>query len=882
MDIPPLPLISRLTAALSDRYRIERELGAGGMATVYLAHDLKHHRQVAIKVLKPELAAVVGADRFLAEIRTTANLQHPNILPLFDSGEADSFLFYVMPYVEGESLRERLDRERQLPVEEAVRIATEVGEALDYAHRQGIIHRDIKPANILLREGRPLIADFGIALAVTAAGAGRLTETGLSLGTPYYMSPEQATADRDPGPQSDVYSLGCVLYEMLAGEPPFTGSSAQAVLGKIITGDPLPPSSHRATVPAHVDWVVLKSIAKLPADRFPSTGRMTQALSDPTVAAAARGGGPEGAGHGRGPGRIERLVWIGAVAVAVVGGALWSGRRGAEDAEPAIVRMSIQLPDSIPMAFIGAATLGNGRRAFAVSEDGATLVYVGLRDGVARLYVRAMNAFEIEELPGTEDAYGPFFSPNGRWVGFFVGNQLKKVRIDGGEPIVVAEATNSVGADWSEDGRIVFSDDEGGGLRVVSDQGGRVQDLGSAYPDSTDFGWPQWLPGANRIIAGGVLLDLAEGVATSIVGDDRHLAYLPAGYMVDMTGATLSVSRFDGNQGRATSPRVPVLSGIRGEIYGQGQWDVTPGGTLVYAEGGSLNEGPLAWVESDGSRTHLDLPVRERGTFELSPTGDRLAVEEYDAGGSHVWIYELASGRREQVTVEPGASRPLDWSPDGLEILYNRYEPFRVGFIQPVSSGSRARRAFPEMDSITSAYSWSPGGTLLGVGMRDPAGVGVADLSSQTVERVSSDDTSWGLVLSPTGDAVAYTSALTGEYQNYVEPYPPTGERIQVSITGGAEEPRWSEDGQRLYYRSGRRIMVADVGRAPALSVGSPRVVYEGDFVNVGGRSFDVTSDEARFLVIDDPVVTTTTLKVVQGWTTEVERLLREAGGAEN
>jgi serine/threonine-protein kinase len=873
-------MTERLTSALSDRYRIVRPLGEGGMATVYLAQDLKHDRLVAIKVLKPELAAVVGADRFLAEIRTTANLQHPNILPLFDSGEADSYLFYVMPYVEGESLRERLDRERQLPVEEAIRVTTEIGEALDYAHRQGIIHRDIKPANILLQEGRPLVSDFGIALAVTAAGAGRLTETGLSLGTPYYMSPEQATADRDPGPQSDVYSLGCVLYEMLAGEPPFTGSSAQAILGKIITGDPMPPSSHRATVPAHVDWVVLKAIAKLPADRFPSAARMTQALSDPTVAAQAMG--PGAAGGRVGPGRVERMVWAAALMVAVTGTALWSGSGSSGAAAPGVARLSIQLPDSIPMAFIGAATLGNGRRAFALSDDGASLVYAGLRDGVVRLYLRSMDSFEIAELPGTENAYGPFFSPNGRWVGFFVGNQLKKVRIDGGEPVVIAAATNSVGADWSEDGQIVFSDDEGQGLRLVSDQGGTVQDLGSVFSDSTGFGWPQWLPGSHRIIAGGLLLDPAEGTATAVVSGERHLLYLPSGYLVEMSGNSLSASRFEAEEGRGTSAVVPVLSGIRGEIYGQGQWDVTPSGTLVYAEGGSLNQGPFAWVDSDGSRTHLDLPVRERGTFELSPTGDRLAVIEYDPGGSQVWVYDLASGRREQVTLESGANNPLAWSPDGAEILHNRYEPLRVGLIKPVGSGSEARRAFPQVDSIGPVYSWSRGGDLLGVSLLAPPGVGVASLGSRTVERVNSDETSWGLVVAPQGDAVAYTSALTGEYQNYIEPYPPTGDRIQVSITGGAEEPRWSDDGRRLYYRSGRRIMVVDVERAPLLSVSSPRVVVEGDFVNVSGRSFDVSPDEARFLVIDDPVVTTTTLRVVQGWTAEVERLIAEAGGSRN
>ena len=224
--------ISRLNAALEGRYAIERELGEGGMATVYLADDIKHNRKVALKVLKPDLAAVVGAERFVAEIKVTANLQHPHILPLFDSGEADRFLFYVMPYVEGESLRQKLDREGQLPVDEAVRIASDVAEALSHAHERGVIHRDIKPGNILLRDGRPLVADFGIALAIQHAGGGRLTETGLSLGTPYYMSPEQATADRDPDARSDLYSLACVLYEMLVGEPPYTGASAQAVLGK--------------------------------------------------------------------------------------------------------------------------------------------------------------------------------------------------------------------------------------------------------------------------------------------------------------------------------------------------------------------------------------------------------------------------------------------------------------------------------------------------------------------------------------------------------------------------------------------------------------------------------------------------------------------------
>ena len=247
------------------------------MATVYLAEDLKHERKVAIKVLRAELAAVIGAERFLTEIKTTANLQHPHILPLHDSGEADGFLYYVMPYVEGESLRDRLSREKQLPIDDAVRIAGEVADALDYAHRQGVIHRDIKPENILLHDGRALVADFGIALAATSAGS-RMTETGMSLGTPHYMSPEQAMGERQLDARTDVYALGCVLYEMLAGEPPFTGSTAQAIVAKVMTERPTALSTVRDTVPEEVEDAVLTALAKLPADRFASAAEFAAAL----------------------------------------------------------------------------------------------------------------------------------------------------------------------------------------------------------------------------------------------------------------------------------------------------------------------------------------------------------------------------------------------------------------------------------------------------------------------------------------------------------------------------------------------------------------------------------------------------------------------------
>jgi serine/threonine-protein kinase len=248
------------------------------MATVYLARDVRHNRKVALKVLNPELGAVLGVERFLAEIQVTANLQHPNLLPLFDSGEADGLLFYVMPFVEGESLRALLQREKQLPIETAVRMGAAVLSALDYAHRHGVIHRDLKPENILVHEGQPLVADFGIALAVSNAGGNRITQTGLSLGTPHYMSPEQATGDREIDGRTDVYSAGAVIYEMLVGEPPHDGKTSQAVIAKVLTDKPRRIRLSRETVPPHVEEAVDRALAKLPADRFHTAQEFADAL----------------------------------------------------------------------------------------------------------------------------------------------------------------------------------------------------------------------------------------------------------------------------------------------------------------------------------------------------------------------------------------------------------------------------------------------------------------------------------------------------------------------------------------------------------------------------------------------------------------------------
>ncbi|MGE5099211.1 MAG: serine/threonine-protein kinase, partial [Deltaproteobacteria bacterium] len=338
---PLMDSVASLNSALAGRYAIEREVGAGGMATVYLARDLRHDRHVALKLLNPELGAVLGVERFLSEIKVTANLQHPNLLPLFDSGEAGGLLFYVMPFVEGESLRARLEREKQLPIDQAIHIAVAVAAALDYAHRHGVIHRDLKPENILLHEGEPLVADFGIALAVSNAGGGRITQTGLSLGTPQYMSPEQATGDRAIDGRTDIYSLGAVLYEMLSGEPPHTGATAQAIIARLMTEDPRPLTLIRRNVPAHVEAAVARALEKMPADRFTTAEQFREALTNPrstspVTAAAARG---------RRPSRLARYApWVVAgVSLALVA-ILAANRPSAAPASRHLTRFTMRLP----------------------------------------------------------------------------------------------------------------------------------------------------------------------------------------------------------------------------------------------------------------------------------------------------------------------------------------------------------------------------------------------------------------------------------------------------------------------------------------------------------------------------------------------------------
>src|SRR5688500_9391275 len=450
-------ITEHLSTAFADRYRIERRLGEGGMATVYLAEDLKHGRKVALKVLRPELGGVLGADRFLQEIKTTARLQHPHLLPLYDSGMTPAahgvgtgLLYYVMPYVEGETLREKLDREQQLGVDEAVNIATEVADALQYAHDQGVIHRDIKPENILLRNGRAFVADFGIALAVSAAAGGRMTETGLSLGTPHYMSPEQATAETHIDNRSDIYSLGSVLFESLTGEPPHTGPSAQAIILKIVTDVPRPVRELRKSVPPHVAAAVAMALEKLQADRFDSAKAFAEALHDPAFTWPVVHTTTVGAA-----GLASRRVFLPALLAATlltVALATWGWIRPSRTTSVARYSTTVGVTGALDGITCGLEA--------ALSPDGASLVFRSPLTGPGQLYIKRRDEVVARPLAGTEGGSGPFFSPDGAWIGFVADGQLQRIPSLGGPSLKLADSVNPTcnrGA-WLEDGSIVYYD----------------------------------------------------------------------------------------------------------------------------------------------------------------------------------------------------------------------------------------------------------------------------------------------------------------------------------------------------------------------------------------------------------------------------------------
>ncbi len=814
MTQPP----SRLAAALADRYRIERELGAGGMATVYLGHDLRHDRKVAIKLLKPELAAVIGAERFLSEIRTTANLQHPHILPLFDSGEADGFLFYAMPFVEGESLRDRLAREKQLPVGDAVRIATEVASALDYAHRHGVIHRDIKPENILLHDGSALVADFGIALAASKAGGTRITETGMSIGTPHYMSPEQAMGEREITARSDIYALGAVTYEMLIGEPPFTGPTAQAIVALVLTEDPRPLLPRRRSIPPEVEEAVLTSLEKLPADRFATAHEFAEHLG---AERTSRRTGARARATADAPSWRRSAVLVAGGAALIVAGYLAGARRSHSAAlpmsfgsvdrvtwDPALEVLPAISPDGRTVAYASGTPVRMrvfvrpvaGGRRIALTDD-TTQVQSHPRwspDGSRVLFLERGGVVSVPASGGAETAEvppgrtGPVISaawaPDGKRIAYVIGDSVF-VHEPRGDSHGIARVFEAHGCAWSPDAAqlacvsgnaialtpgTLFGNASPSRVVSVRVSDGRVVPVtDSLFPNLS----PAWSPDGRWVyyvssrfgprdifaqaVAGGAprgpALRLTTGLnahTISLSADGRRIAY--ADLAIESNAWSIPVP--------AHLP-VPASSAIQ----------LTHGSQFVETTQLS-RDGHWVYYDSDVSgnmdlyRMALPAGAPERLTADSSddfwptpsPDGREVSFHSWRGGSRDIWVMPLDGGPLQRVTSSPAQEAMAMWAPDGDQLSYS---------------------LFTERGGIWTARR-------------------VNGAWQKPVERLG-----WGFFAnwSPDGRTLAFGSSLTSG-SLWTMPADSGAPRLLADTTGPrallGDQVRWSDDGRSVYTRN--------------------------------------------------------------------------------
>ena len=864
-----------LAAALSNRYRLDRELGLGGMATVYLAHDLRNDRQVALKVLRPELAAVLGPERFLAEIKTTANLQHPHILPLFDSGQAGSFLFYVMPFNEGESLRDRLNREKQLPIAEALRIATAIASALDYAHRRGVLHRDIKPENILLHDEQALVADFGIALAMRKAGGARLTETGLSLGTPQYMSPEQATAERELDARTDIYALGAVTYEMLTGEPPFTGTTTQAVIAKLMTETPRRPSVLRKAVPPALEAAVLTALEKLPADRFASAAEFAEALE---------GGRAEGRKGGRTARVSARLRWAawGAVAVVAILAAatIARWRRGQTVPPPTITRFAVPVPTGYE-SFFGETPI------LAISPDGTNLVYG--TEGC--LYLRQLDRFEARPIPGTDGATSPFFSPDGAWLGFVQGAALMKAPVAGGPSVKIASAFVVGGAAWGPGDRIVFSGALGnGGLWSVSAAGGTPVQITTVSDSAkeTQHMWPDLLPdgavlytvlgpSGHAVDARLVVQDLERKTRTVVVEGATYGRFVEPGYLLYADGGgTLLLQPFDLHGRRTTGPARAVLAGGRLSNWGGAvPFALSATGTLAYITGTEFEESLLSELDLNGrERRHFGVP-RSIEYPALSPDGRQLALTIRSPSNDDIWLMDVATGRFDRFSFDPSEDESPIWAPDGRRVAYSSAavgEQRRL-FVKTVGSAEPARLVYTSKRHFHLS-SWSPDGHWLALYEFEPLSVDVwllnLDDPSRLLPVATSPAAESDAVFSPDGRWLAYCSDESGRSEVYVVSFPDLGAKQQVSREGGCY-PQWSATGEELFlfdrsFMVPGQMMLARRAGVRATAWQQPAPLFKVSKIS----SFAVAPDGRSFyFAVPNPVAPAREVLVVLNWLQE-------------
>ena len=865
-------------------YTIVEFAGAGGMGEVYRAHDANLNRDVALKVRPAAFA--LDADRFTRfrrEAQILAALNHPNIASIYGFENSDGVQALVLELVEGPTLADRMATS-PIPLGETLSIAKQIAEGLEAAHKRGIIHSDLKPANIKLRpDGTVKILDFGLAKALDtvdessiASDAAPVTSStisraGLIFGTAAYMSPEQARGEV-VGKRSDIWAFGCVLYEALTGRPAFHGKTIEDILSAVLCQEPdwtlLPPET-----PDDIVSLLRKCLEK-------DVHRRLHDITDARIE-IERAGIPTPMATSQKHGRPAFLL-LTIAAVIAVSIAVWNFMRPASPAPqavPTVKRLEIRLPEANPLARAWAMPLGLGQPSIAITPDGTRLVYVLERDGVTHLYLRGIDELQATPIPQTEGAFGPFFSPDGKWIGFFAGSKLKKVAVSGGDPIVLCDAPNPYGGAWGTDGTILFAPDEGRRPARVRETGGIAEPI-LVKNSGGSFRQPDILPGGKAAIVSNPLRN-GVGVLSLETGEFRLLVeragggrYAPSGHLVFARSGALLAVPFDVEKLELTGSETVILEGVRmeaGPVVSQAAF--SHDGTLVYAPGNiPANAVRPVWVDRRGNVQSLRMPPRSYGNFSLSPDGRQLAIVIPDPDRD-LWVHDLERGTWTQLTsgIQVGSLR---WWDNTRVVFGWRANPAAQTFWIPSDGTGQPEPLTPHRFVATSL---SPDRELL-AGFRQDAVTGqdlwVLSLKGNQPPEpfLRTRFTEVGPDFSPDGRWIAYISDESGRYEIYVRPYPGPGGKWQVSTEGG-EHVVWSHDGKEIFYRNAQKWMSAAVSLEPEFSADKPRLLFEGPYAMIGVQSYDVTADGQRFLVLEpvaqEPV---THLNVVLNWFEELKR----------
>ena len=878
-------------------YRVTAKLGAGGMGEVYRATDTKLGREVALKVLPDAFAKdAQRMQRFQREAQVLASLNHPHIAAIHSLEHEGKVQALAMELVEGPTLAERI-AQGAIPWEEALPIAKQIAEALEYAHERGIVHRDLKPANIkLTAAGQVKVLDFGLAKALSDDSVVQdisnsptlsmaATKAGFILGTAAYMSPEQAkgkSVDR----RTDVWAFGCVLYEMLTGRRAYGGEDVSETLAAIIRGEP-DWSALPARLPASAQRIVRRSLEKDLRQRLQAIGEARIAIEDCLLHPAEESSTAEA--------RTARagLSWPAMAALAIlpallVGALVWKLRPSAVALE--INRAQITLPHALPLDYQG---------SLALSPDGRQLVFAGRSEGKHQLYIRRMGEFEAKAIPGTEGGGSPFFSPDGKSLGFPANGKLKIVSLSGGAPVEIADCPSPQGAAWGRDDTIIFNRGHGEGLWRVPASGGMPQEVSKVDPSKGEAGhhWPALLPDGKHILftievdgkpydeAVIVVQSLETGARQTLIQGGTDGRYIPTGHLVYWTGGNLLAVPFDAAQLRVTGPpRVVVRDVMMGTANGFAQLTFSEEGTLVYLAGqDSRTDMSLVRVDRSGRPVALPVPARAYAALQISPDGRRLAVTIVGAN-DNLWLYEFGRTTLTRFTFDKENAIPV-WSPDGRRVAFARHAGGDDRDLHWVTlDGSGSPEELFASPNNQGPSSWSRDGKHLVFTEEDPgtgSDIWVLPMEGERKPQVflkTKFNERFGH-FSPDGRWIVYSSDLSGEWQVYVRPFPGPGSARQISVEG-ADEPIWAGNGREIFFRHGNKVLAVEVRTQPDFQASSPRLLFEATYVgqDFGAQMYDAFPDWSGFIFVrqnTDPS-TKKTLNVVFNWFEELRGLAAE------